>query len=231
MADDVKCKRCNDTGYYTTIQEGYEVMGECDCLAELQSVKNLENSGLDKFANKTINNFAVRHSHQQAMKDFAIEYVTSDSRAWFALLGAVGSGKSHLCAAVTKALIKKGIKAKYIVWDDFVTELNAKMFSDDDKRALWAYQTVPLLFIDDLFKGRVTEYNKKVAFDLINYRVNNELTTIISSEMSVSDLAEIDEAIASRIVASADNGYYIMEIPSGMKTNFRLVNSQIRVAK
>lgn len=231
MADKVECTNCNDKGYYVTTQDGYEVMAECKCLPKIKSNKVLARSGLDKFADKTINGYFAKHNHQKVMKNFAVEYIEADSRSWFVMLGAVGSGKSHLCASVTKALISKGLEAKYIIWDDFLTELNAKMFSDDDKRALWEYQKVAVLFIDDLFKGRVTEYNKKIAFDLLNYRVNNELTTIISSELMVSDISAIDEAIASRIVASADNGYYVLEIPSGVNTNFRLANSKVRVAK
>lgn len=231
MIKHIECKKCNDTGYYTTVKDGYDYMVECECLAKIISNKNLAKSGLDDFANKTINNFESNYKHQKIMREFATEYVLKDSRAWFVMLGAIGSGKSHLCASVTKALITKGLRAKYIIWDDFITELNARLYSDDEKRALWEYQTIPLLFIDDLFKGKVTEHTQKIAFDLINYRVNNKLTTIISSEKTVSELAQIDEAIASRIVAMADNGYYVLEIPSGSNTNFRLVNSKVRVAR
>lgn len=231
-----KCKVCKDTGYYTIEVEGiYEgfvdkAMQECSCLAEIRSNKYLKKSGLDRFADKTVNDFNVNFPHQKTMKEFATEYVMKDSRSWFVMLGATGSGKSHLCASVTKTLIGKGLEARYVVWDDFMNELNAMMYEDDNRRALDTYKMIPVLFIDDFFKGRITDHTKKIAFDLINYRVNNEKTTIISSEFMLSDIAEVDEAIASRIARSAEDGYYVLEIPKGKNTNYRLANSKTRVA-
>lgn len=226
------CKVCKDTGYYSSLGENGvdKYMHECSCLAEIKTREYLRLSGLDEFLTKTVNNFEIEYKHQADMKQMAIDYVLENSREWFVMLGASGSGKTHLCAAVTKTLIEKGLQAIYIVWTDFVNELNALMFEDDDRRALDKYKRIPVLYIDDFFKGRITDYNLLIAFDLINYRVNNNLTTIISSEMLLDDLDKVDSALAGRISMAADKGNYIIEINKGENRNYRQAKNTTRKA-
>ena len=79
---------------------------------------------------------------------------------------------------------------------------------------------LPILYIDDFLKGRFTDTDITLAFDLINYRYNNKLTTIITSELTFSQLMGIDAAIAGRI-KERSKGFF-MEISKGDDKNFRL---------
>lgn len=225
-----KCSKCNDTGYYRKKIDGYDTVCECECLAEIKIKRELQRSGLKSLLDNNIKDFKVKYPHQKNMKQMAIEYVKSDSRDWFVMLGASGSGKTMLCSAVAKTLIKKGLKTRYVVWTSFTKELNALMFQGEkaDARALDKYKQIPVLYIDDFLKGRSTEYNLTVAFDLLNYRVINKLPTIISSEFTMKELLNIDEAVAGRINESASG--YVMEVPKGANTNYRMANNKIRIA-
>ena len=69
-------------------------------------------------------------------------------------------------------------------------------------------KTVPVLYIDDFFRTGNDEAGRKkaptqgdinVAFELINYRYNNNLVTILSSELTVDQILFFDEAVGSRI--------------------------------
>lgn len=77
-----------------------------------------------------------------------------------------------------------------------------------------------VLYIDDFFKGKISETDKTLAFDIINYRYNNSLVTIISSELLLQELIDVDAAIAGRIKQmSAD---YIVQIAYDDERNYRL---------
>ena len=80
------------------------------------------------------------------------------------------------------------------------------------------YKQVPVLYIDDFFKGGVTDADIKLAYEILNARYNNEpLRTIISSEMSLEEIGKIDEAISGRIYERARG--FILKAPD---ENYRL---------
>ena len=62
------------------------------------------------------------------------------------------------------------------------------------------YKSARVLFIDDLFKGKITDSDVNIMFELINHRYFNNLPVIISSECSVGRLLDVDEALGSRLV-------------------------------
>ena len=62
------------------------------------------------------------------------------------------------------------------------------------------YKNARVLFIDDLFKSKITDSDINIMFELINHRYFNNLPIIISSECGVSGLLDIDEALGSRLI-------------------------------
>ena len=89
-----------------------------------------------------------------------------------------------------------------------------------------------VLYIDDLFKSGKGEDGKpkmptaadvNVAFEILNYRYNNPgLITIISSERTLSELLEIDEAVAGRIAEKAKTGGYCINLKKDKARNWRM---------
>lgn len=107
-----------------------------------------------------------------------------------------------------------------MIWRDEVRELKS-LVNDDAayKQKMDGLKNVAVLYIDDFFKGNITEGDKNVAFELLNSRYNQRLRTIISGERSMEQLMEVDEAIGSRIYERSKNGYCLVS-PSD---NWRLV--------
>ena len=62
------------------------------------------------------------------------------------------------------------------------------------------YKSYRMLLIDDLFKGSISKSDVNIIFELVNYMYFNNLPLIISSELSVNDIIEVDEAIGSRLI-------------------------------
>jgi DNA replication protein DnaC len=91
--------------------------------------------------------------------------------------------------------------------------------------AISELKNVPVLYIDDFFKTQHGEQPTKgdinLAFEILNHRLMNpELITIISSEKTMMNLLEYDEATMSRIYQHT--GTYKTDIPKDIKKNYRL---------
>jgi DNA replication protein DnaC len=138
-----------------------------------------------------------------------------------ALLGQVGSGKTHLLMAVSNNLLSKGIQVRYF---EFVEEFNdLKSDFNRFKKKIDRLKEVEVLFIDDLFKGREhpTAFEATQMFGIINYRYLNKKPILISSEHTIDSLVEIDEAIGSRIFEMCHD--FIVQIKGDLKElNYRL---------
>lgn len=70
-----------------------------------------------------------------------------------------------------------------------------------------------MLYIDDFFKGKVSDGDINLAFTLINARYDRRCRTIISSEWSLAEILNLDEAIGSRIRQRAES--YLLSAPAG----------------
>jgi DNA replication protein DnaC len=63
------------------------------------------------------------------------------------------------------------------------------------------YKQAPVLLIDDLFKGKITEADQNIMFEIANHRYMNLLPMIVSSEFDVDRLTDGEfEAVGSRII-------------------------------
>ena len=89
-----------------------------------------------------------------------------------------------------------------MLWRDESARIKALLNEPEGVERMRDLKTAPVLYIDDLFKGaeRPTQGDLNIAFELLNYRYNDErLYTIISTEKLLDELIAIDEAIGSRI--------------------------------
>ena len=77
---------------------------------------------------------------------------------------------------------------------------------------------VPVLYIDDFFKGTVSDADINLAFQILNGRYNDsKKRTIISTELSMEQIFSRDEAIGGRIFERSRG--FIVNAPD---ENFRM---------
>ena len=86
---------------------------------------------------------------------------------------------------------------------------------------------VDILYIDDFLKvpvgdeiGRPSQADLSLALEIINYRYNNKLVTLISSEWTSNEIIGFDEALGSRICEMA--GKSNLNILRDRKKNMRM---------
>lgn len=202
----VDCPLCKNRGYITEIRRKNLVSVECKCMEKRRSLRQIERSGMkDLLLRHTLANFETEEEWQRKMKQSAIEFLDDDSGSWLAALGSVGAGKTHLCTAICGELLNKGEGVRYMLWRDESTKIKAVANDADEyDRLISPLKRVRVLYIDDLFKTKqgdpVRAADVNLAFELLNYRYcNKKLITVISSEKTMNDLLNIDEAVGSRI--------------------------------
>jgi len=234
---DYDCPICQNRGnyaYYVDKPQGNDDTGEtprvnyafCSCMDIRENKVRAEASGLGHKADVyTFDRFDDDEDWKLMIKLSAQSYVKRP-QGWFFVGGSPGTGKTHICTAITSELIKKGHKARWVQWVDTVTRLKQiKTDSYEYGREIQSLKSYPVLYIDDFFKPKglqdkgPTEADIDIAFDVLNFRYNADLPTIISSERMTDELVRLDEATGSRIVEKAK--YHKFDIAGGPDRNYR----------
>ncbi len=215
------CPLCNNKGYIAFVDDDYTVFTrECSCMARRRSLKSAKESGMSEMLGiYTLDNYETPAQWQKDIYNKATRFI-SDPSGWFVISGCPGSGKTHICTAICGALIEAGKETKYFMWREMAPKLKALVNERDLYEArMDKFKEADVLYIDDFFKGNITPADINLAFELLNSRYNSRSKiTIISTERTVPELINIDEALGSRIYERSK--YYYIETPP--KTNWRL---------
>ena len=223
------CPICHGKGYYQILNETKTDATAISCGCEIvrKSIRVLKESGLkDILTKNTFGNFTTSEKYQQVLKATALDYLdNSDDGVWFTVLGQSGAGKTHICTALCGAFIERGHSVRYFRWLDEGKKLKAMVNDAKYQDEVYKYKSCDVLYIDDFLKRKKndaepTDGDIKLAFEILNYRIDGGLRTIISCEDTLSRLLEIDEAIGGRIKRQA--GKYLVEIAHSREKNHRL---------
>lgn len=128
-------------------------------------------------------------------REYATAYTekTQREKSSLYICGDLGTGKTHLAAAIANQIIQHGRAVKFTTFSRMLQDIRAAFYADTretEAEAVKRYQNAPILFIDDLGKEKATEWNIALLFSLIDYRYCNGLPTIITSNYTLDDLAD-----------------------------------------
>lgn len=221
------CVKCQKKGYVMNLVDGYRVVRECECMPARRSLALMEKSGLEGLLTRcTFETYQTQFPWQEAAKKMAVEYSKEPAGRWFVASGVSGSGKTHLCTAICGKLLEAGMETRYMLWVDESRRLKSSVNDEEEyRRIIEPLKTINVLYIDDLFKPRTEDdrYTGKrrrvtatgpditLAYEILNSRIMRDgLITIISTELSVDDIMELDEAMGSRIYEASRGSYLQM---------------------
>lgn len=223
--DNVDCDICGNTGWVVWKENNELRSKECSCMAKRRSLRRLKQSGMEvMFERYTFDNYEAKDKYRAALLGRAKDYV-EDTKGWFYIAGTSGSGKTHICTAICKAFIDKGVEVYYMNWrDESVALKNDLTNGDSYSEKIKRLKSVELLYIDDFFKGGASEADKRLAFEILNARYNKQLRTVVSSEVTLDGLFDIDEAIAGRVYELSYKPRYLIRAP---KENWRRKQMQL----
>ena len=235
-----KCQRCKDTGMYRGRDSlGRDSMILCPCRKLREAEWQIKASGLeDEIKEKRFDNFECSQPWQQSMKDKAIEFgkeyfaAKDEGRKlpWLYIGGQSGSGKTHLCTAVCGVMLKKGVPVRYMRWATDSRKLRAIRNSPEYDGMFERLCNAEILYIDDLFKQKshktinVTEAETYVLFELLNERMMQNKSTIISSEWYLRSemIEQVDDGTFGRVYQMTGYGRFDISIKRDTENNYRI---------
>jgi DNA replication protein DnaC len=170
-----------------------------------------ELSSLDFHANQTFGNFEDRRSEGLApnyVKELeyalqvAAEYAESPD-GWLVFTGPPGSGKTHLAAAIANYQAKSGNVPLFVSAIDLLDHLRSTFAPGSTNRYDHRFneiKTTRLLILDGLGTHSATPWAREKLFQLIDYRYNAELPTVITTVKDIDELNETEPQLVSRML-------------------------------
>lgn len=220
------CSICCNRGYMYHVRGGQISVSSCKCKKIRADLIRLKKSGLEAAAkNCRLDTFTADEDWQKAMLNTAKSFLADKNRQWLFVSGQSGCGKTHLCTAVAVKMLRAGVSTRYVRWGELLQQARAKRFDAVAYDALISpLKRCRVLYIDDLLKtqgnAQPAEQDYQIAMEIINARYcDPAMVTIISTELTLGRLFEMDEALAGRIAERSSK--YTLQIAKKPGRNYR----------
>jgi DNA replication protein DnaC len=202
-----RCPICLDAGYVRLdVPLGDPAFGKpvpCACkerqIEERRRGDLRRLSSLDPFFDKTFDAFdpsiqGVREAFEAA-RTFA-----ADPEGWLVLSGPHGVGKTHLAAAIANYHLAQGNAVFFSIVPDLLDHLRAAFAPSSElpyDELFDKIREAGLLVLDDLGAENSTAWATEKLFQLINYRYNFRMPTVITTNARLA--TQMDDRIRSRL--------------------------------
>lgn len=210
------CSICEDEG----VVDGRV----CDCKKRIMVELSYKNSEIEeKLVNENFEHFNLSlfrgekkageiYSPREMMENILkfskryIEFFPEGDSLLFH--GSVGTGKTFLCNCIAKEILDKGYTVIYqsspqllkFLWDYYYSSFDEREMM---RRKYEILRQADLLIIDDLGTENINDSGLSHLFDLLNNRLQNHRSTIISTNLELEDIRDhYDERISSRILGN-----------------------------
>jgi DNA replication protein DnaC len=173
-----KCPECEGRGHiYIEDETGITSLQECECAVLVHRLKKVSEAGIPgKFANTKLETYHPIHDSQKFAKRQAQDFVTDfgASQQGLLFMGRPGLGKTHLAVSVIKMLIlDKGADCKFVDFFQLLSDIRFGYSQNLSEQAIInPYVAAPILLIDELAKGRNTEWELTMLDQIISSRYN-----------------------------------------------------------
>jgi DNA replication protein DnaC len=218
------CKLCNDSGQ--VVDEEFDgtylnIKGvrPCECAIMKQYEEMIEKSEFKGLIDRyRFEDYAPKNKDQDIALKQAKKYVEdfdnirTQMNNSIAFLGQSGSGKTMLSVCIGKGLMQgKKIPVKYMSYINDIQNLKMAKTQSYECPDIYIteinkFKSAPLLIVDDLFKTKdndttkITAADVTIIFDIYNYFQAKGKPIITSSQFTVNELRDVDEALTGRII-------------------------------
>ena len=219
LDDSPVCTLCGGTGY-----QGSRM---CECLQELcrqeqkRELSALLPTGRERFENFSLELYPDRfypdygttaRTLMQKNLAFCRKYAQEFRPGARSLLfsGATGLGKTFLSGCVARQVSENGYSVVYVTAGKLFLDFEAVKFERAEAGSLRDYRDCDLLIVDDLGTEMTTEFVKASLYELVNTRLLERRTSLISTNLNEDNLeARYGGQIASRLLGGYRVIYFL----------------------
>lgn len=180
---------------------------------EISSLELLHKCTFASFDQRKNENIPVEDLHRLEKAFQAARQFAENPRGWLVLMGNYNTGKTHLAAAIGNFLTDQGSPPVFVGISDLLDHLRAAFGPSStitlDQR-FEEVRTASLLILDDLGKQYATPWASEKLYQLLNFRYNAELPTVITTYTS---LEEMDPRLRSRMLDKRLCSIYSLTVP------------------
>ncbi len=195
-----QCGLCGGEGrVFYEKENGVAFLSDCDCTLMKKRFRILSDAGIPgKFLNADFDSYDKGKQSQGRAKRIAMDFVKDwvegkgKKNAGLVFMGDPGLGKTHLSVAILKTLIlQHGVDCRFVDFFQLLSDIRHGYSQDlSDQAILYPYLRSRVLVIDELAKGRNTEWELTVLDQLISSRYNAAdkvtlFTTNYPSELAI----------------------------------------------
>lgn len=172
------CPHCRGTGWRTVGEGARPAKGRCECGVLHTRIQAFNSAQIPaRHANSTLLSFdstGPRMPAFMAVAGYLKAFDPSDENPGMVLHGDVGRGKTHLLVAMIRELIfTTGVTARFVEFSHLVGDIKAGFDKGRGGHSLLEpLVRVDILAIDELGKGRNTEFEGTVVDELVSRRYN-----------------------------------------------------------
>lgn len=162
----------------------------------------------ERWEDRTFNHFKVTPQNKAAFETamrYAERFDQANGRG-ILFTGTVGTGKTHLSAAIGQHLLDEGKSVLYGTVATHLARLRHTYGNDKQTERQVMDQLIrcQLLIIDDVGKEKVTEWVDQTVFEIINTRYEHRKPVVITTNLSLSEIRDkytvTGDALVSRII-------------------------------
>ena len=157
----------------------------------MEDTSHPELSSLDLLSSRTFGSFEDRaaekltpEEHKSLQKALKIAHSFSEKpKGWLVFEGTYGCGKTHIAAAIANYRAGLGDPPLFVMVPDLLDHLRAAFSPNSGTsydRRFDEVRTAGLLVLDDLGAQSATPWAREKLHQLLNYRYNAELPTVIT---------------------------------------------------
>jgi DNA replication protein DnaC len=155
---------------------------------------------------------AKNRSAYEAARTFVADFSAEETKGrGMILTGPVGTGKTHLAAAIVNELVKTGRSCVYGNVTALLGRLRGSYNAEGDSESeiMQKFCNADLLVVDDIGKEKTTEWVQEKLYAIINHRYEHYKKIVITTNDQFKTLeSKLGEAAVSRLVEMCD-GYLV----------------------